>query len=367
MVGRELEYIRAAVESGHLAGNGMFTAQCHHFFEQHFGFSRVLLTHSATAALEMAALLLDIQPGDEVILPSYTHVSTANAFALRGARLVFVDSMPDHPNMDTSGIELLITDKTRVIVVVHYGGYPVDMGSVLDMSIRHRLYIVEDAAPAIGARYHGIPLGSIGHLAAFSFHETKNLQCGEGGMLVINDERFMQRAEVIWEKGTDRMAMFRGDVQQYGWKDLGSSFLPSELTAAYLWAQIEQFRAIQHHRRQLWENYAERLVSGMQKGWFQLLPTSSVGDHNWHVMALICHDRDERSRLISYLAERGIMAVSHYRSLHKSAYYHLRHDGRDLPNSDRFEDCLIRLPLFHDLQLEQVKAITHSLSAFYGG
>lgn len=365
MVGRELEYIQAAYEAGHLSGNGMFTAQCHQLFEQHFGFPQVLLTHSATAALEMAALLLQIAPGDEVILPSFTHVSTANAFALRGAKLVFADSLPDHPNVDTSQLEGLITDKTKVIVVVHYGGYPADMGAVLELSIRYRLFIVEDAAAALGARYKGIPVGTIGHLAAFSFHETKNLHCGEGGMLAVNDERFISRAEVIWEKGTDRAAMARGEVQQYGWKDLGSSFLPSELNAAYLLAQAEQIMPIQLHRRGLWERYADLLAEGERKGWYERLPADVSGDHNYHLMALNCRSAADREGLKSFLEKRGIMAVSHYRSLHRSDYFHLLHDGRELPNSDHFEACLLRLPLFHDLTETQVEAIAGAVKAFY--
>lgn len=365
IVGKELEYIQAAVDSGKLSGNGMFTGQCHHFFEQHFGFEKVLLTHSGTAALEMAALLLDIQPGDEVIIPAYTFVSTANAFMLRGAQVVFADVLPDHPNIDTAQLEALITPRTKAIVVVHYGGHSVDMHSILDLSVRYRLWIVEDAAHAIGARYNGIPLGSIGHLAAFSFHETKNIHCGEGGMLVINDQRFADKADILWEKGTNRKAFFSGRADFYTWQGLGSSFLPSELNAAYLLAQTEHFSEIQRHRYQLWDAYKAGLTEGVDQGYFCLLPEQKGSYHNAHIMALVCKSSEERERLRLYLSEAGIMAVSHYRALHASPFFTPFHNGRPLPNSLHFEQHLLRLPLFHSLSEQQVATICLTVLSFY--
>lgn len=365
IVGRELAYMQAAVETGKISGNGVFTGQCHHFFEQHFGFYKSLLTHSGTGALEMAALLLNIQPGDEVIMPTYTFVSTANAFLLRGAHIVFVDSAPDHPNMDVHAIEPLITERTKCIVVMHYGGYAVDMQVVLDLSVRYRLFIIEDAAHGIGARYNGLPLGSIGHLAAFSFHETKNVQCGEGGMLVVNDERFSHRAEVVWEKGTNRAAFARKETDTYHWIDIGSSFLPSELTAAYLLGQTEHFESICLRRRAIWEQYSANLQFGPANSWFTLLPETPGSVHNHHIVAIICRSASERESLIRHLDSLGIMAVSHYRCLHDSPYYKGRHDGRKLSNAKHFEDCLLRLPIYHDLTEAQVEEITKAIYSFY--
>ena len=270
MTGNELEYIRQAVEENKkISGNGAFTKRCQQFFEQRYGFKKCLLTTSCTDALEMAAILCDIQPGDEVIVPSYTFVSSALAFVRAGAKIVFADSMERNPNIDAEKIEELITPRTKVIVPVHYAGVACDMERIMEIANRHGILVVEDAAQAIDSYYKGRPLGSIGHLAAFSFHETKNIISGEGGMLVINDERFIRRAEIIWEKGTNRAEFFRGEVNKYGWCDIGSSFLPSEIVAAFLWAQLEQLDNIQDKRKALWSHYYELLKPLADTGRFR--------------------------------------------------------------------------------------------------
>ena len=253
--GNEPKYIQDAINRGKLSGNGYYTKKCQHFLEEKLGVKKCLLTTSCTDALEMCAILLDIQPGDEVIMPSYTFVSTANAFVLRGAKIVFCDSRPDHPGMDESLIEGLLTEKTKAIVPVHYAGVACDMDKIMSIAKQHDLFVVEDAAQAIDSHYKGKPLGSIGHLAAFSFHETKNISSGEGGALIINDDRFLERSEIIWEKGTNRSAFWRGEVDKYGWVDIGSSFLPSEITAAFLWAQLESLEKIQEQRKSIWNAY----------------------------------------------------------------------------------------------------------------
>ena len=264
ITGNELEYIADAVNTGKISGNGKYTQLCQSFFETNFGIKKALLTTSCTDALEMCALLLDIQPGDEVIIPSYTFVSTANAFMLRGAKILFADSRPDHPGLDESTIEALITTKTKAIVLVHYSGVACDMAKIMELANRYGVAVVEDAAHAIDSFYFTpdglkLPLGSIGHLATFSFHETKNISSGEGGLLAINDFKYAERAEIIWEKGTNRASFFRGEVNKYGWVDLGSSFLPSEVTAAFLWAQLEKMAEIQEKRIQIWERYYQNL------------------------------------------------------------------------------------------------------------
>ncbi|HMZ89907.1 MAG TPA: dTDP-4-amino-4,6-dideoxygalactose transaminase [Chitinophagales bacterium] len=365
LIGSEHAHMSAAFETGKLSGNGLYTHQCHHYFEQHFGVLRALLTHSCTGALEMSALLCNIKPGDEVIMPTYTFVSTANAFALRGAMIKFVDSKPDHPVMQVEDIEPLVNEKTKAIVVVHYGGYSVDMQPVLDLAIRKGLFVVEDAAQAIGSRYHGVLCGTIGHFGAFSFHETKNVHCGEGGLLAVNDERYADRAEVIWEKGTNRSAFFRGEASKYEWMDLGSSFLPSELQAAWLWGQLEHYSGIRSQRAVLWQAYREPLMEMQKAGYFELLEEQAGSTHNHHLVAVICKDSIERGKLIQFLEKQGVMAVSHYLCLHKSPYYSEKHDGREMPNALRFERNLLRLPLFHDLSLSGVEKITEVLKSFY--
>ena len=390
LTGNETKYIEEAVRSGKISGNGMFTKRCQAFFEQRYGFKKCLLTTSCTDALEMAAILCDIQPGDEVIIPSYTFVSTALAFVRQGAKIVFADSMENHPNIDADKIEGLITQKTKVIVPVHYAGVACDMVKIMQLADKYNLLVVEDAAQAVDSWFAPQPpkgealahlinvnktevpskyspnrglggkaaLGSIGHLAAFSFHETKNIISGEGGMLAINDERFSHRAEIIWEKGTNRAEFFRGEVNKYGWVDTGSSFLPSEIIAAFLWAQIENLDEIQQKRKKLWLQYYEGLKPLAEKGYYLLPLLPDYATNNAHMFYLVCNSLDERTKLIAHLKANNISAVFHYLSLHSSEFYASKHYGYELPNCDRFADCLVRLPLFYELgegdQLEKV-------------
>lgn len=354
MTGRETEYIRLAVESGKISGNGIFTKRCQAFFEERYGFRKCLLTTSCTDALEMAAILTDVGPGDEVIVPSYTFVSSALAFVRQGAKIVFCDSYRNNPNVDPAEIEKLVTPRTKVIVPVHYAGVACDMDAIMDIARRHNLLVVEDAAQAIDSFYTGKdgvrrPLGSIGHLAAFSFHETKNIISGEGGMLVVNDLRFIRRAEIIWEKGTNRAEFFRGEVNKYGWVDTGSSFLPSEIVAAFLWAQLENLDAIQTRRREIWDFYRAQLSPLAAQGVFSLPEIPGYATNNAHMFYLVFPDLEKRTKFIGDMKARDVQCVFHYLALHASAFYAGKHDGRALPNCDRFADCLVRLPLFYEL------------------
>lgn len=345
-----------AVYGGKLSGNGIFTKKCQEYFEKQYGFKKSLLTTSCTDALEMCAILADIQPGDEVIVPSYTFVSTALAFVRQGAKIVFADSCPDNPNIDTTRIEELITPKTKAIVPVHYAGVACDMDFIMDLARKYNLLVIEDAAQAIDSYYKGKPLGSIGHLAAFSFHETKNIISGEGGMLAINDERFIRRAEIIWEKGTNRAEFFRGEVNKYGWVDTGSSFLPSEVIAAFLWAQLENLENIQLRRKELWNRYNDAL-SAVALPNITLPNIPDYATNNAHMYYLVCQSLEQRTELIKKLKENGVLAVFHYLSLHTSEYYHDKHDGRVLANTDHFADCLVRLPMFYELTDAEVDEI----------
>jgi dTDP-4-amino-4,6-dideoxygalactose transaminase len=363
--GDETDYIRQAVELGKISGDGVFTKRCHLFFEEKFEFKKALLTTSCTDALEMAAILCDIRQGDEVIVPSYTFVSTANAFVRQGARVIFVDSEQQTPNMDASKVEALITSRTKAIVPVHYAGIACDMDSIMDIAKRHGLFVIEDAAQAIDSFYKGRRLGSIGHLSAFSFHETKNIISGEGGMLVVNDEKFIRRAEIIREKGTNRTAFFRGEVDKYGWVDVGSSFLPSDIIAAFLFAQIEHLDEIQTRRRLIWNLYFSLLSSLKEKEFFQLPHIPKYTTNNAHMFYLICKSEDERSGLISHLKEYGIMAVFHYQSLHDSLYYQEQNDGRKLPNAERYTNCLVRLPLYYELSEQHITLVVDAIKDYY--
>ena len=340
LCGKEAHYLYKAVQSGKISGNGDFTKLCHRFFTDRFNYNKCLLTTSCTDALEMAALLLEIKPGDEVIMPSYTFVSTANAFVLRGANIIFADSYLDNPNIDPAGIEQLISSKTKAIVVVHYAGVACDMDAFKAIAKKHNLFIVEDAAQAIDSYYKNQALGGIGDLGAFSFHETKNIISGEGGMLTINDERFSSRAEILWEKGTNRSAFFRGEVDKYGWVDVGSSFLPSEIIAAFLYAQLEQLNDIQRRRKEIWNIYKAELSALALEGKVGLPVIPEYATNNAHMFYLVCNSAEERQNLIEHLRKNGVHAVFHYLSLHKSPYYATKHDGRALPNCDRFAKCL---------------------------
>ena len=354
LTGNETKYIEEAVKSGKISGNGLFTQKCQTFFEQKYGFKKVLLTTSCTDALEMCAILADIQEGDEVIVPSYTFVSTALPFVRQGAKIVFADSCEDNPNIDVKKLEALITPKTKAIVPVHYAGIACDMDKIMDLAAKYNLIVIEDAAQAIDSFYKGKPLGSIGHLAAFSFHETKNIIAGEGGMLTINDERFIHRAEIIWEKGTNRAEFFRGEVNKYGWVDTGSSFLPSEVIAAFLWAQIENLNEIQSRRLDIWNQYYENLKEWSKSTNIQLIKLEDYSTNNAHMFYIVCETIDQRSKLIEHLKKSNIHSVFHYISLHSSPFYHTKHDGRTLENSDKFTDRLLRLPMFYELEVNEV-------------
>lgn len=364
LVGNELTYIKEALSRGKLSGNGYYTQQCSAWFERYLG-GKAFLTTSCTDALEMSAILLNIKEGDEVILPSYTFVSTANAFMLRGASLVFADSGEQNPCIDCSAVEKLITSKTKAIVIVHYAGISCDMDALEKIHSKYGIPIVEDAAQAIGSTFNGRLLGTFGDCATFSFHETKNIHCGEGGMLIVNNPALAPRAEVIWEKGTNRAAFFRGEARKYEWIDIGSSFLPSELNAAYLLAQLECFESIQAKRRALFTRYQTLLEPLVQEGFVRIPNIPAHVASNGHIFYLECQNSTIRTGLIEYLGKRGILAVSHYLSLHTSPYYHEKHDGRQLFHSDRYTNCLLRLPMYYELSFAQVDGIVELVNAFF--
>lgn len=368
LTGKEAHYMYQAVYTGKLSGNGAFTKKCQQFFEDKYGFKKSILTTSGTDALEMAAILCDVKPGDEVIVPSYTFVSSALAFVRQGARIIFADSCENNPNIDPDKLETLITPKTKVIVPVHYAGVACDMDMIMEIARRHNLFVVEDAAQAIDSYYKGKPLGGIGHFGCFSFHETKNITAGgEGGLLVVNDERFIRRAEIIWEKGTNRAEFFRGMVNKYGWVDTGSSFLPSEINSAFLWAQLESLDVIQNRRKAIWNMYHEGLKDLAAKGCFEMPYLPDYATNNAHMFYLVCRSLEERTALISYLKEKGILAVFHYLSLHLSEYYKEHHEG-EIPNltqCDRYADCLIRLPMYFELTNEDVQEVIDTIKQYF--
>ena len=384
LTGKEAHYIYQAVYSGKLSGNGVYTKKCQQFFEEHYGFNKALMTTSCTDALEMAAILCDIKPGDEVIAPSYTFVSTVLAFVRQGAKIVFCDSCKENPNIDADKIEALISPNTKVIIPVHYAGVACNMDKIMKIASKYNLLVVEDAAQAVDSYYKGKALGSIGHFGCFSFHETKNIISGEGGLLTINDERFIRRSEIIWEKGTNRSEFFRGEVNKYGWVDTGSSFLPSELISAFLWAQIENLDIIQIRRKEIWEKYYEGLKQLEEKGLIKLPNIPEYATNNAHMFYIICRSLDERTDLIKHLKDCGILSVFHYLSLHKSEFYTTHEENRsvkfqkiekigeenlikgmDLPNCDYFADCLVRLPLFFELKDEEIGLIITNINKFY--
>lgn len=347
--GRELKYMDEVCHSMTMSGNGTFTKRCHAFFEERYGFKKCLLATSGTDALEMCAMLCELKPGDEVIVPSYTFVSTAIAFLREGAKVVFADSGTANPNVTAENIAPLINERTRVIAVVHYAGVACDMDSIMALAEQHHLLVVEDAAHSVDSFYKGRPLGSIGHLAAFSFHETKNISSGEGGMLAVNDERFIRRSEIIWEKGTNRAEFYRGMVNKYGWCDIGSSFLPSEFNAAFLWAQLEALDDIQGRRKRIWDIYDQALRGHVEDTGIQLPDVPDYATNNGHMYYLVCPSLDFRTRLMAWLKEHGVQTTFHYLPLHSSVYYKDQFKGEPLVNCDRYGDCLVRLPLFYEL------------------
>jgi dTDP-4-amino-4,6-dideoxygalactose transaminase len=361
--GKETEYIEDAVKSLKISGNGKYTKKCQTHFEDKFHFKKCLLTTSCTDALEMAAILADISPGDEVIIPSFTFVSTALAFIRQGAKVIFADSNNYNPNIDANSIENLITKKTKAIVPVHYAGIACDMDKIMDLAHKYNLIVIEDAAQAIDSFYFNKygekkALGSIGHFGAFSFHETKNIISGEGGMLTINHEKYIERAEIIWEKGTNRSKFFRGEIDKYGWVDIGSSFLPSEIIAAFLWAQLENLETIQNKRKEIWQLYFDELKVWANTKLINLPVIPEFATNNGHMFYLVLSNLDERVNFIKNLSQNKINAVFHYQSLHSSSYYIEKHDGRILQNSDIYSDCLVRLPLYYNLGINEVKLIT---------
>lgn len=363
--GKELNYIFEAINQEKISGNGKFTKKCQDLLKARYGFKKALLTTSCTAALEMAAILIDAKPGDEIIMPSFTFVSTANAFVLRGAHPVFVDSSPLHPNMDADQIETLITVRTKAIVVVHYAGVACDMEKISALAKQYNLYLIEDAAQAIDSYYKAYPLGTLSHLACFSFHETKNIISGEGGLLVINEESYLKRAEIIWEKGTNRSEFFRGAVDKYTWVDVGSSFYASDMIAAFLFAQLENLDVIQAKRKKIWNRYYAGLFSLQALGLVELPHLADFASNNGHIFYLVCASSQARTQLITYLNHQGVQAVFHYTPLHSSPYYCHKHDGRELPHADRFAECLLRLPLYFELTTVEIDRIIHLIKTFF--
>ena len=366
VVDKSQEYLIDVLHSGKLSGNGDYTKKCHSFFENKYGFSKVLLTTSGTDALEMAALLIDAKEGDEIIVPSYTFVSSALAFTRQGARIVFADSEVNTPNLDVSKLEALITPRTKAIVPVHYGGVAVDMDPLLEIAKKHNLFVIEDAAQAIDSYYKGKSLGALGDLGCFSFHDTKNITAGKGGMLVINNPDFFKRAEILWEKGTNRSEFFRGEVNKYGWVDTGSSFLLSELNAALLFSQLEKMEEIQRKRLHIWNIYDESLKKLEEKNLLSLQKIPEYATNNAHMFYMVCNTPEERTQLIEHLKKDGIHAVFHYLSLHKSKYAQKHHlDEAYLPMSDYYTERLVRLPMFYSMSDEDVNRVVYSILNFF--
>ncbi len=354
-----------AAAGGTIAGNGKYTKKCQQFFEEKYGFRKTLLTTSCTDALEMSSLLANIEPGDEVIMPSFTFVSTANAFLVKGAKVVFADTQPAVPNIDPDPIESLITPRTKAIAVVHYSGIACDMDKIMAVAAKHNLIVIEDAAHAIDSYYKDKPLGSIGHFGAFSFHETKNIFCGEGGMISINDKDAQGRAEIIWEKGTNRAAFYRGEVDKYGWVDVGSSFLPSDILAAFLYNQLMNLEKIQNKRKFIWNRYND-LLKPLEKAGLLTLPViPSYATVNGNLFYFLARSNEERDRMLAHLKKHGIQAVFHYLPLHSSPYFKDKHDGRSLPNTARFADCIVRLPFYYGLKKSEISYVAEKVASFY--
>ncbi len=366
IVGKELYYIAQSVLSGKIAGDGLFTKKCHALLEEKFGARKVLLTHSCTAALEMAALLCDIKEGDEVILPSYTFVSTANAFYLRGAKLVFVDICPDNLNMDETKLPELITDRTKIIVPVHYAGVACEMDTILDIAGQHNIFVVEDAAQGVNAKYKDKFLGTLGDIGAYSFHETKNFICGEGGAIVLNNEKFIDRAEIIREKGTNRSKFFRGEVDKYTWVDIGSSFLPSDLQAAFLYAQLEKMEEINSVREQHFNYYFKALMPLVNRGKIRLPCVFNECQSNSHLFFIILEDEKTRNALMDYLKKKGILAVFHYLALHLSPVgKQMGYSKGQLPVTESLSDRLLRLPFYYEITAKEQKEVVETITHFF--
>lgn len=368
IVGREIYYIaQSIIENRHTAGNGPFTRKCQDWLTRTLGCRGALLTHSCTAALEMAAILAEVGPGDEVVMPSFTFVSTANAFVLRGATPVFVDIHPDTLSLDESLVEAALTPRTRAVVPVHYAGACCDMGRLMALAKERGLTVIEDAAQALLSTLDGKPLGSIGHLGCLSFHETKNIICGEGGALLVNDPRYLERAEIVWEKGTNRQSFFRGEVDKYTWCDIGSSYLPSDILAAFLFAQFEHAGEIVARRRELCARYRQGLEPLVRDGLLALPAFAAQGASNGHIFCILARSLEERTRLIRFLDEHGVKAIFHYVPLHSSPAG--RRFGRvagSMAVTDRVSDCLLRLPLYHEMQPADADRVVGLVREFHG-
>ena len=366
LAGKELYYIAQSVLSGHTAGDGLFTKKCQALMEEAFGAKKILLTHSCTAALEMAAVLCDIGPGDEVILPSFTFVSTANAFYLHGAKLIFVDIQQDTLNMDVTKIEGAITDNTKIIVPVHYAGVACDMDTIMDIAHRNKLYVVEDAAMGVNAKYKDVFLGTIGDIGSYSFHETKNYICGEGGAIVLNNEKFVERAEIIREKGTNRSKFFRGQVDKYTWVDIGSSYLPSDILAAFLYAQLENMEQINRRREKLFDYYYKALIPLVNDGKLRLPYVSSECESNGHLFYIILNDEKTRNALMDYLKSKEILSVFHYLPLHLSGVGRpMGYKEGQLPITESMSGRLLRLPFYYELTGGEQAAVVQAINEFF--
>lgn len=365
LTGKETKYIEDAINRCHASGDGYYTKLCHEFFEKKFEIKKALLTTSCTHALEMAAILCNIQEGDEVIVPAYTFTSTVNAFVLRGASPVFCDVRPDTLNLDETKIETLITKRTKAIVPVHYAGISCEMDTILKLADKYDLYVIEDNAQGIFGKYRGKPLGSLGDFGTLSFHETKNINCGEGGALLINKSEMVDRAEIIREKGTNRSQFFRGEIDKYGWVDLGSSFLPSDILAAYLWAQLERAVGIQLKRKRIWENYQDRLGGWASEQGLRMPVVPPEVEQSYHLFYLIMPNLEERTRFIKHLREQGVHAVFHYQALNSSPMG-IKLGGRkgQCPNSEELSDRLVRLPLFNSMTEEEQNSVVKAVTTF---
>jgi len=361
LCGLEKKYVEQVVMSGKLSGNGNFTHLCHEFFQQKFGFDNCLLTTSCTDALEMCAMLIDIQPGDEVIVPSFTFVSTALAFAAKGAKIVFADSSSNNPNIDAAYVRKLINSRTKAIVVMHYAGYACQMDVFRQLAAEHQLILIEDAALALDAMYNDRYLGSFGHLSTFSFHETKNIIAGEGGMLVVNDEKYINRAKVLWEKGTNRVDFAEGKAKKYEWVDLGSSFLPSELTAAFLFGQLQDFENIQLLRRNVWWHYANKLSELKAKETIDF-PSICANASMFHFFV---KEVTLRNSLLDYLQSNGIHAVFHYLPLHLSPFYLKSNKKMSLPNAEKYASGVVRVPFYAELQESEIDVVCEKIIQFF--
>lgn len=365
-IGRELEYIKQAVENGKISGNGEFTKRCNRFIENKFGIKKCLLTTSCTDALEMSAILIDVEPGDEIILPSYTFVSTVNAFVLRGATPMFIDIREDTLNIDENKIEERITEKTKAIVVVHYGGIGCEMDKILEIARRYNLYLIEDAAQGINAKYKDRYLGRIGDIGAYSFHETKNYISGEGGAILINREDFIERAEILLEKGTNRKKFFRGEVDRYTWVDIGSSYLPSDIIAAFLYAQLEHLDHIQKKRKEIFNYYCDNLKELEDRGILRLPVIPENCSINYHLFYILLKDMRTRSSLIEHFKRKGILTVFHYIPLHLSPMgKRFGYREGDFPITEDLSCRLLRLPFYNELKIEELKHIVETLKIFF--